>query len=84
MGSLSLKCIRSKYLELNHPLDLEILKHYHASYIISLTFLERIRDENQLREICEIFENNIDTIKKLFEEIKEYSKEKFLEGIRKL
>ena len=51
---------------------------------IIISMLSQKVGENMITELCENFENNINTIERLFREIKEYSKERFLEEVKKL
>jgi hypothetical protein len=75
--------IKNGKLEVKDVKDLEKLDHLFASYIISSILFKRL-NENEIVELYEEFENNIDVIKKLFGEIKEWSKSKIFEEAEKL
>lgn len=82
-GSKYLEFVRSGNLEIRDFSDLKTLDHSLASYIISSFLLKKLNID-QLVDLYENFERNIDTIEKLFREIKEYSREEFLKEVRKL
>jgi hypothetical protein len=85
-GNFEIKIKNIKNLKtLADPFDYLIgnLSHLGASYVIVSMLLQK-GGKNIITELYKNFENNVDTIERLFRKIKEYSKEEFLEEVKKL